>query len=403
MGSGVLVVRVYADNIAQPVAGAIVEVLNEENGASVQTDLEGMTAQITLSAPDVQYSLQAQNEVVPYAEYRIRVSKSGLVPKVINGVQIFADQIAYQDVFLESVDETTQQEQQLDIPNVPVGGNPPKIPENPVKPEARVLPFVVIPEYIIVHDGLPTNSNAANYSVPFPDYVKNVASSEIYSTWPRETIKANVYAIASFTLNRVFTEWYVSQGYNFTITASTQYDQKYIHGRTIFESISSVVDEVFRTYIKRQGMVQPFLAQYSDGINVNRPNWLSQWGSKDLGDKGYQALQILQYYYGNSVYLAQADQVQGLPSSFPGYNLSLGACGEEVQKLQNELNVIRGSYPGIPVVTNPDGNFTEQTKSAVETFQSVFKLPVTGVVDYATWYKISYIFVAVSKMLQGIT
>ena len=209
-------------------------------------------------------------------------------------------------------------------------------------------------------------------------------------------------AIISFALNRIFTEWYTSRGYNFTITSSTAYDQKYSHNRTIFKSISDVVDEVFNQYIRRGNQKQPFLAQYNDGIKVNNKGWLSQWGSKELGDQGYDALSILRYYYSPDITLDTAEIIEGLPQSFPGYNLQMGSCGQPVQKIQNEINKINGSYPGIPKIIPADGVFDERTRNSVRIFQQVFGLPVTGVVNFATWYRISYIFAAVSKMLQGI-
>jgi hypothetical protein len=257
-----------------------------------------------------------------------------------------------------------------------------------------------VPEYVIVHDGLPTNSAASNYYVLFTDYIKNVASSEIYSTWPYETIKANVYAILSFTMNRIYTEWYPSKGYPFTITSSTQFDQKYIHGRDIFLSIAQVVDAVFEEFIKRPNLPQPFFAQYNDGIKVNNAGWLSQWGSKDLGDRAYTAINILKYYYGNDVYLDKAEIIEGVPSSFPGINLTLNICSEAVQKIQTQLNVIAGVYY-MPKIDPANGKYLESTKLAVETFQRIFTMPITGVVDFATWYRISYIFIALTKMLQG--
>jgi hypothetical protein len=307
---------------------------------------------------------------------------------------------AYQDVYFNSANEG---ETTINIPDFYVGSYPPKIPEEPLEPkDSRVLPKVIIPEYVVVHDGVPTNTGAANYTVPYTDYIKNVACCEIYSTWPKETIKANVLAINSITLNRIYTEWYPSKGYNFTITSSTQYDQKFVYGRTIFDPISKVVDEVFTQYIARNGTTYPFFAQYCDGKIVNRANWLSQWGSEELGRKGYTALQILNYYYGNQVHIENATQVEGLPSSFPGYNLEIGACGQDIQKLQNELNVIRGNYPAIPVINQPDGNYDTQTQNSVKAFQKAFGLAQTGIVDYATWYKISAIYVAVAKLMQGI-
>lgn len=226
-----------------------------------------------------------------------------------------------------------------------------------------------------------------------------MASSEIYSTWPKETIKANVLAIISFTLNRVFTEWYLSKGYNFTITSTTSYDQKYTRNGTIFEPISLIVDEIFTNYIRQGIRTEPLLAHYKS--NTTTSGEMSQWGAKELGDKGYNYLEILKYYYGNNIDIYQANVAQEYPYSFTS-NLKQGDCSQDVYILQNTLNYIRGSYPGIPVIDNPSGLYDSNTTSAVKKFQEVFDLSPTGTVNYQTWYKISYIYIAVSKMTNSI-
>ena len=404
MAIGRLIVSVYVDNIAQPISGANVNIVGENTNINVVTDESGKTNEIELAAPDIEYSLEPQDVIRPFSEYTVTVTKEGLEPSVVSGVQIFSDIVSYQDVFLIPPNENNGEN--LTVISAPAlwANDPTKNIEDPnnVNLLGKVLPKVIIPEYIIVHDGVPSNTSVANYYVSFPDYIKNVASSEIYPSWPKETLKANVHAIVSFTLNRIFTEWYPSKGYNFTITSTTTYDQKYTHNRTIFDTISNVVDEIFTEYLTFPNRPYPFLAQYSDGIKVVREGWLSQWGSKSLGDQGYNAMQIVRYYYGNNIELATAELVSDFPTSFPGYNLKEGACGEEVQLLQNELNKIRGSYPAIPLISDANGVFGPDTTTAVKKFQSVFNLPVTGIVDYATWYKISYIYAAVSNMLKGI-
>lgn len=404
MPTGFLIINVYADNEALPIEGANIEITGNETNIIETTDSFGKTKEIPLNAPSKEYSLNPQSEVKPYSEYTIRVSKPGLETLIIEGIQIFDGETAIQNVYLTAIEGDSSINYSEISPHVLWGNYPPKIDDIEKQEDlgVRVLPEVLIPEYIIIHDGIPTNSSAKNYIVSFPDYVKNVASSEIYSTWPKETIKANVIAIISFTLNRIFTEWYTSRGYAFTITSSTAYDQKYTHGRTIFKSISEVVDEIFNQYIKRTNKIQPLLAQYNDGIKVNNKGWLSQWGSKSLGDEGYNALDILRYYYSSDINIHFANDILGLPLSFPGYNLTEGDCGEPVRKIQNELNVINGSYPGIPKIIPTDGIYDNSTKNSVRKFQEVFALPVTGIVNFATWYKISYIYIAVSKMLQGI-
>ena len=251
----------------------------------------------------------------------------------------------------------------------------------------------------MVHDGAPSDSTAKDYYVRYRDYVKNVASSEIYATWPRESIKANVLAIMSFTLNRVYTEWYRNKGYDFTITSSTAYDHKWIHGRNIFDSIADVVDELFDAYLSRPNVKQPILTQYCDGRRVSCPDWMSQWGSKSLGDQGYQAIDILRYYYGDNMYINSAEEISGIPASWPGENLDIGSRGTKVLQMQEQLNTIGQVYSAIPQIAE-DGIFGERTKEAVKEFQRVFGLPATGVVDYKTWYKIQEIYVAVTRIAE---
>ena len=401
---GYLIVNVYVDNIAQPINRARVEVLGEN--INVYTNSNGETPLIELMAPASIYSETPQTVIKPYATYDIRVSKDGLTPTIIENVQIFPKVTSTQNVFLTSINENDVNEAVVEVEDISLWEDKNEQNNNDKREKnnspLRVLPSVFIPEYIIVHDGIPTNTTASNYYISFPDYVKNVASSEIYSTWPKETIKANVHAIASFALNRIYTEWYPSRGYNFTITSSSTYDQKYSHGRTIFSTISEVVDEYFNTYIKVGNNTYPLFAQYNDGINISQKGRLSQWGSKSLGDRGYNAISILRYYYGNNINLDKAPIKENFPTSFPGYNLTLTSCGEEVIKLQNELNIIRSSYPKIPIIKDANGIFNENTRNAVIAFQDIFKLPKTGIIDFATWYKISYVYTAVSNMTKGI-
>jgi peptidoglycan hydrolase-like protein with peptidoglycan-binding domain len=342
------------------------------------------------------------SEVRPYSIYDISVSASGYETAVFFNVEILPDRLAELNVNLLPLPEGQIEvsEDFLIEPHTLYFEYPPKIPEEEIKPLTEtgeiVLSQVVIPEFVIVHDGTPT-SNAPNYWVRFPDYIKNVASSEIYATWPEATIYANVLAILSFTLNRVFTEWYVNQGYNFTITSSTAYDHKWIRGRNIYQNISNIVDSVFVNYLSRPNVLQPILTQYCDGIRVQCPNWMTQWGSKDLGDQGYTAIQILRHFYGNSMFINTATQVEGVPSSWNNTNLTIGSRGESVRTIQNQLNVISTAYPAIPKLS-VDGVYGAKTAAAVREFQRVFSLPVTGIVDRATWYKISRIYVGVSKI-----
>lgn len=369
----------------------------------VTTDSSGQSETVSLSAPPVDLSL-SPGLAQPYSEYSLFITAQGYEPVAISGTQILADTDAIQPVRMTPVKDETTPDTPITIPDHTLYGDyPPKIAEAEVKPVAEtgeiVLSRVVVPQTIIVHDGVPTDPTATNYYVPYSDYIKNVASSEIYATWPRETIIANVLAIMSFTLNRVYTEWYRNQGYDFTITSSTAFDHKWIHGRNIFDSISQVVDEIFNSYLSRPGIKQPILTQYCDGHRVTCPNWMSQWGSCTLGEQGYTAIEILRNYYGSNMYINTAEQVSGVPSSFPGYNLTVGASGDKVRQVQEQLDTIAGVYTRIPRIT-ADGVFGENTAEAVRQFQSIFKLPVTGVIDFATWYKISQIYVGITRIAE---
>ena len=368
----------------------------------VVTDESGQSPTLELPAPPVEYSLEP-GETQPYSEYTLNVSAPGYTPFDISGIEILSTATAVQSVYLEP-QEPGEQIDNLVIPaHTLYGDYPPKIPEEEIKPMDEtgeiVLSRVVVPEYVVVHDGVPSDSTARDYYVRYRDYIKNVASSEIYATWPQDTIRANVLAIMSFTLNRVCTEWYRNKGYDFTITSSTAFDHKWIPDRNIFTSISQVVDELFSNYLSRPNVRQPILTQYCDGQRVTCPNWMSQWGSKYLGDQNYSAIEILRYYYGDSMYINMAEEISGIPASWPRYDLDIGASGQKVTQIQDQLNTIADVYSAIPQepVT---GYYDEATKEAVRTFQKVFKLPQTGIVDYVTWYKIQEIYVGVTRIAE---
>ena len=402
MAKGYLLVNVYGDTIANPIKDAKVSIFKNQTYIEEHlTDEDGQTEPITLTTVDKSYSLEEQYEVRPYETYDILVDALGMTTTKIEGVQIFDGVTSIQNVYLTSIDENTNEDDFIITPNTLWENNSPNImtQDMNMEEETFVLNKVLIPESIIVHDGIPSNTNAPNYTVPFVDYIKNVASSEIYSTWPTETLKANILAIISFTLNRVYTEWYLSKGYNFTITSTTSYDQKYTRNGTIFEPISKIVDEIFDNYIRQDYRTEPLLAHYKS--KTDEPGNLSQWGSKELGDQGYTYLEILKHYYGNRINIDRALITQEYPYSFNKI-LEEGICNKDVYILQNTLNYIRGSYPGIPIIEKPNGFFDNSTTKAVKTFQKVFNLKETGIVNYATWYKISYIFVAVSKMTNSI-
>ncbi|MHC1750336.1 MAG: peptidoglycan-binding protein [Cellulosilyticaceae bacterium] len=378
--------------------------------AELLTNDVGQTPPLELSAPPEDYSLDPNVTEQPYSNYFIEATDAAYIPTAIMGSQIFSNILSIQPIRLSPtrsrLKNTLREEVDAFIVGPPTlyGVYPPKIPEAEIKPITQSSGFitldnVVVPEYIVVHDGSPNNNNASNYTVLYKDYIKNVASSEIYPTWPKETLAANIIAIVSFTLNRVFTEWYRNKGKPYTITNSTAYDHAFFNGRNIFESISRVVDEYFNTYVQRPGVEQPLFTQYCDGKNVQCPNWMTQWGSKALGDQGLPASQILKYYYGQEVNTKEAPKVQGIPESFPGSVLKLGDKGPNVRKLQEQLNRIAQNYPRIPKVKT-NGEFDEATQKSIKIFQEIFHLIADGSVGKNTWYKISEIYTAVTKMAE---
>ena len=408
--TGNLNVIVTGTDSYSPLSSATIEIANtgEPNRIleSVNTDRNGQTGNIELSAPPREYSMEPTDNQ-PYSEYNVKISAPGYQEGLVSGVQIFSGENGLQSIVLQPSEQTPDY-----VYNpIVIGGHtlweyyPPKIAEPEIKPLSEsgeiVLSRVVVPETIVVHDGVPGDSTATDYYVPYIDYIKNVACCEIYSTWPESTIEANILAIMSFTLNRVYTEWYRNKGYNFTITSSTAYDHKWIYGKTIYENISQIADRLYNRYLARPNVKQPILTQYCDGKRVSCPNWMTQWGSKALGDDGFSAIDIIHYYYGSDMYVNEAEIVSGIPSSYPGYDLTIGSSGEPVITIQEQLNRIAQNYPAIPTVT-VDGIYGSATAESVRAFQSIFNLQVSGIVDFPTWYKISQIYVGVSKIGENI-
>lgn len=414
MQEGFLTVSVFDSTTNRPIKNAKVNIYtNPQAGESqskiyqnLETNISGQINNINLNAPDLKFS-QQPSEIRPYSTYDVEVIADGYEPFFVEGTQILPTDEARQSIPLipkmrKRYSRNT--EEVVSIGEHTLFGNyPPKIPESSLKPLPAPTGFVVldnpvVPEFIVVHDGLPDNKSATDYWIPYKDYIKNIASSEIYSTWPKATIYANVVAIISFTLNRVFTEWYRSKGYNFTITSTTNFDHKFIYNRNIFTNISHAVDDIFNMFIKRPTTArQPLLAQYCDGKNVQCPNQMTQWGSKSLGDKGYSFDRILKYFYGDEIIFERAPVVSGVPVSFPGYVIQNGSTGKDVRTIQNQLNQISKSYSAIPKVRE-DGIFGPATSESVKVFQQVFGVPVTGTVDFRTWYELSKIYVAVTKI-----
>jgi len=407
--SGNLTINVTSSQGLIPIDNATIKISYTRDPdtvvATLTTNDSGQTDTISLPAPNINYSTEP-SEVMPYSEYNILITAPGYESVNISGTEILPEVTAVQPVSMTPIE--------LEAPDAPVeediiipdhtlyGEYPPKIPEDEIKPTNEsgeiVLSRVVIPEYIVVHDGVPQDSSAPNYYVRYTDYIKNVVSSEIYATWPENTIYANTLVIMSFTLNRVYTEWYRNQGYNFTITSSTAYDQKWIHGRNIYRNVSRIVDSIFSNFLSRPGVRQPIFTSYCDG-NRTTCRGLSQWGSKYLGDQGYTPIEIIHYYYGNDMYINSTSYISGVPSSWPGYDLTVGSSGQKVRQMQEQLNRIAQNYPALPRIAT-DGILGSATAEAVRTFQRIFGLPATGIVDYPTWYKISEIFVGVSRISE---
>ncbi len=405
---GRLKISITSEITAFPVNDATISIsytgVPDSQLEQLNTDASGQTDIVELAAPPLEYSLNPAIEEQPYSEYTLQVEAPGFEPISIAGTEILPDVTALQNIQMRPIVEPESGENVFVIPaHTLYGTYPPKIPEEEIKPMDEsgeiVLSRVVVPEYVVVHDGSPRDSTAQNYYVKYKDYIKNVASSEIYATWPADTIRANILAIMSFTLNRVYTEWYRNQGYDFTITSSTAFDHKWIPERNFYDTISVIVDELFADYLSRPNVRQPILTQYCDGRQVQCPNWMTQWGSKALGDQGYTPIEILRYYYGDDMYINTAEAISGIPSSWPGYILEIGSSGDKVLQMQEQLNVIAGAYPAIPKIT-ADGVYGPATEAAVRKFQSVFGLPETGTVDYRTWYKISEIYVGVSRIAE---
>ena len=254
-----------------------------------------------------------------------------------------------------------------------------------------------IPETITVHLGLP-DSEAANVTIPYISYLKNVASSEIFPTWPENALRANIYAINTYALNRIYTEWYRSRGYPFDITSTTQYDQAFVYGREIFGNISQLAEELVRSYIRRQGSVEPLFAAFCDGSRTTCAG-LSQWGTVSLANQGYTPYEILQYFYGSDIDLVRASEIRAATPSYPGVPQETGMVGNDVQTIQIQLNRISQNFPAIPKVAS-DGVYDDRTARAVRVFQEVFSLEPTGTVNEPTWYRLSYIYTSVKRLAE---
>ncbi len=403
MGLGFLKIELTAGEGALPVAGAKVLVKSSDGTDlyTLETDEAGDTQTVEIEAPDAVHTLDPEDPGPFFATVDVGVRVEDFYPALLKGVQIFDGETSILPINLYPTSSKTRDAsipRIIDIPPV-FGIDEPKNQEGGGEsaPISRTQREVFIPEYITVHLGRP-NQDASNVKVKFIDYIKNVASSEIYPTWPEASLEANIYAIISLTLNRIYTVWYRSRGYNFDITSSTTVDQYFVYGRNIFESISKIVDRIFNIYIRRAGRREPFFAEYCNGSTVTCPG-MSQWGTVGLAQKGLPPIDILKTYYPKDIELVETNQFGGNVETYPGYILREGVRSEAVRTMQIFLNRISGNFPNIPKVT-PTGLFDAATTAAVKEFQKTFDLPPDGVVGKATWYKITSIYVAVKKLAE---
>ncbi|MEG2234295.1 MAG: peptidoglycan-binding protein [Oscillospiraceae bacterium] len=402
MQKGFLSVETGTSNRALPVIAYVTVYFPNGTVINETTDASGTGTVIEVDCPDKEISLNPGCGQKAYSVVDVRIIAVSFLTTWVRGVQVFAQETALLTVSLEPqlIGPDSEGENRMvciEIPpnDVSEGGQFLDVP--PEGNQQRILDVVAIPKTVTVHLGKPTAS-ARNVTVSFSDYIKNVCCSEIYPTWPENAIRANIYCQISLVLNRIFTEWYRSKGYSFDITNSTGYDQYFVYGRNIFDNISKIVDDIFSTYIRKSNFVEPFYAEYCNGTTATCPG-LKQWGTVTLANQGYSPLGILRYYYGNQVSLVQTNLVRGAVESYPGSALRLGSTGDEVRVIQNQLLRIRKNYPLIPSLT-ADGVFGNSTRDAVIQFQKIFNLTADGVVGRATWYKISYIFVAVKKLAE---
>ena len=398
--TGTLRIQTFAARQSAPVEGVTVAVQGDGFTLHRITDATGSVADIPIEAPACALSLDEDNTTRPYAIVSLTAAKPGYRTVRIEGIQIFAGQVT-----LAQPQMLPDTEEGRDIPNAPIiipphalfagsGGSGPQPRENCTP---RVLEQVIIPKNITVHLGKPAAA-ARNVTVSFRDYIANVASSEVYPTWPEQALRANIHCQISLALNRIYTEWYPSKGYTFNITNSTSYDQYYVHGRTVFDVMVRITDDIFNTYLRKRGTVNPYYSEYCDGKSVTCPG-LKQWGTVTLANQGRTALQILKYYYGNDIEIVRTNNIQSIPQSYPGSPIRQGDSGTAVFTLQRQLNRITKDYPFLGKLT-VDGVFGSRMAATVRAFQKQFNLTADGMVGRQTWYKISYIYVSVKDLAE---
>jgi len=431
MGTGFFRVEVFTGNHALPIANDRVLIKSTDGNIlyDLVTDENGITEEVPLTAPDKEFSRQPFTSMPRFSVVDVEVpAMYGYKRAVVHWAEIFDTITTTLPMQLHPIIEGGSEEENTDEYFIPIehgvdmqrgiqaGGSaddppgdrnaiPSQRPNNntilPVQDSLIDPPApandIPMPEYITVHLGSPS-AYARNVTIPFADYIKNVASSEIYPTWDEEAIYANIYAQISFALNRMFTLWYRSRGLNFDITNSTAFDQYFIEGRCIFDNISQIVDKIFNNFIRRPGRLEPFFASYCNGTTSTCAG-LSQWGAQYMAQQGHSAIQILRNYYPDDVQIVESNNFEEHTALYPGTPLKEGSTGEDVRLMQFFLNRIHGNYPGIPA-TVPDGIFGPATRTSVETFQSVFRLIADGIVGKSTWYAIIKTYVSVTKLAE---
>lgn len=401
MAIGYLSIQARTAHEAVPLSGVRIQILDDVGNIvyALTTDENGETEAMPLETVDKRFSLNQYYSGTPYVNYSVLAQAAGFNSALISDIPIFDGETAVLPIALVPMQEMQRSASRTEI-NI---GEPAVAMQEQRNQEGSVatpyvLRQVVIPNPITVHLGAPSAS-AANVQVSFPDYVKNVASSEIYPTWPEAALTANIYAIITFALNRVYTEWYRSRGYSFDITNSPAYDQYFVYGRPIYESIARIVDRIFNEYVRRQGQNAPYFTSFCNGTTVSCQG-MSQWGTVTLANRGLAPLEILRSYYPNDIEIAETNIITGVTSSYPGTPLKVGSSGLDVQTIQTYLNRIRRNYPAIPAITDEAGTFGDSTKNAVTRFQSIFGLSPDGIVGKSTWYKLSSLYTAVTRLSE---
>lgn len=401
MAIGYLLIQARTAHDAVPINGVQISIQDDQGNSvyRLTTDENGETRTVPLETVNKSFSLNPSFTGTPYVTYNVLAQMTGFNSLYISDIPIFDGETAILPLMLVPMPELQRSPTLTEIsvgkPAVAMQGARNQVGTTT---EPHVLRQVVIPNPITVHLGTP-NSSAQNVQVSFPDYVKNVASSEIYPTWPAAALTANIYAIITFALNRIYTEWYKSKGYTFDITNSPAYDQYFVYGRPIYESVSRIVDQIFNEYVRRQGQNAPYFTSFCNGTTATCQG-LSQWGTVTLADQGLTPLQILRSYYPDDIEIATTNIITNVTASYPGTPLRLGSTGLDVQTIQTYLNRIRRNYPAIPVITDTEGTFQSSTDAAVRKFQNVFNLTADGIVGKSTWYKISSLYTAVTRLAE---